>query len=131
MNTARANGTPGQRADVEAGTQGALDHVRVDEHRGPSLVRLLLEHPGKLLRVLAEDHPVSCLQQIHQLDPVAGGAGHSLGVDVPPAPLGDDLDGAVDDLDGGLVVDGVRRTSQAGRPPHRLVHGVLRHQLMI
>ena len=44
-----------------------------------------------------------------------------------PMPFGDDLDGAVDHLDGGLVVDRVRRTRDAGRPSFRLGHGVARH----
>src|SRR5438067_10004052 len=34
-----------------------------------------------------------------------------------PVPLGDDFDGAVDDFDGGLVVDRIRRPGQAGGPP--------------
>ncbi len=39
-----------------------------------------------------------------------------LGGEQPPVPFGDDLDGAVGHLDGGLVVDRVRRTCDAGRP---------------
>ena len=45
-------------------------------------------------------------------------------------PLGDDLDGAVGHLDGRLVVDGVRRTRDAGGPSLRLGHGVLGHELV-
>ena len=44
-------------------------------------------------------------------------------------PLGDDVDGAVDHPDGGLVVDRVRRTGDAGRPLFRLGHGVAGHAL--
>ena len=44
----------------------------------------------------------------------------------PPVPLGDDLDVAVDDLEGGLIVDRVRRTGDAGRPAFCLGHGVAR-----
>ena len=43
-------------------------------------------------------------------------------------PFGDDLDGAVDHFDGGLVVDRVRRPRQLGRPPlcggHRVARQV-------
>src|SRR5438067_208175 len=43
-----------------------------------------------------------------------------------PAPLGDDFDGTVDDFDGGLVVDRIRRPRQAGGPPFGSGHGVCR-----
>ena len=48
------------------------------------------------------------------------------GYELFPVPLGDDLDGAVDHLDGRLVVDRVRRARDAGRPLLRLGHGVAR-----
>ena len=49
---------------------------------------------------------------------------------MPPMPLGDHLDGAVDHLDGGLVVDGIGRTRNFGRPLLRRCHGVVRHELV-
>src|SRR5207248_11141823 len=41
-----------------------------------------------------------------------------------PAPLGDDFDGTVDDFDGGLVVDRIRRPRQAGGSPFGSGHSV-------
>ena len=46
-----------------------------------------------------------------------------------PVPLRDDVDAAVDHSDGGLVVDGVRRTCNAGHPLFCLGHRVARHAL--
>lgn len=54
-----------------------------------------------------------------------------LGGKEPPVPLGGDVDGAVGHLDGGLVVDRVRRTRKAGRPPLCVGPGVLRQELVI
>ena len=45
---------------------------------------------------------------------------------VPPVPLGDDLDLAIVVLDGDLVVDGLGRMADAGRPSFRVGHRVLR-----
>src|SRR4030095_6639205 len=53
-----------------------------------------------------------------------------LGREQFPVPFGDDLDGAIDHLDGRLVVHRVRRTRDAGRPLFRLGHGVARHALL-
>src|SRR5215212_7682905 len=36
-----------------------------------------------------------------------------------PVPLGDDFDGAIHDLDGGLIVDHLGRTGDIGRPAFR------------
>ena len=41
---------------------------------------------------------------------------HFLGDEQPPAPLGDDLDNAVNDFDGGLVINRVCQTCDVGRP---------------
>src|SRR5690348_10771250 len=43
-----------------------------------------------------------------------------------PAPFGDDLDAAAGHLDGGLIVDGVRRALYPGGPPFSLGHGSVR-----
>src|SRR3954453_9257106 len=48
-----------------------------------------------------------------------------------PVPLGYDVDGAVDDLDGGLIVDRIRRTLDAGGPSLCVGHGVLGQELVI
>jgi hypothetical protein len=45
--------------------------------------------------------------------------------EVPPGALGDHIDGAVCHLDGGVVVDRVRRTGKAGRPHLGVGHQVL------
>ena len=43
-----------------------------------------------------------------------------LGLEEFPLAFGDDLGGAVDDLDGGLIVDRVRRRRNPCRPPLRV-----------
>src|SRR5262245_26981407 len=49
----------------------------------------------------------------------------------PPVALGDDLDGAVGHLYGGLIVDRVRRARDPGGPPFCGGHRVLRQVLVI
>src|SRR5262249_35392281 len=46
-----------------------------------------------------------------------------------PVPLGDDFDSAVNDFEGGLVVDRIRWTSDTGCPLLCLGYGVARHAL--
>jgi len=53
------------------------------------------------------------------------------GAEIPPLPFGDDIDLAVDHLDGGLVVDGVGRTADAGSPSFRVGHRVLRESRVV
>jgi hypothetical protein len=48
-----------------------------------------------------------------------------------PVPLGYDVDGAVGHFDGGLVVDRIRRTWDAGGPFFCVGHGVLRQEFVI
>jgi len=49
-----------------------------------------------------------------------------LRLELRPLPFGDHLDGAVDDLDGRLFVDGVGRDADFGRPPLCLSQSIRR-----
>src|SRR5215210_5114824 len=48
----------------------------------------------------------------------------------PPVPLRDDVDGAVGDFDGGLIVNRVRRTVDSRRPALCLGHSVAGHAVL-
>lgn len=54
-----------------------------------------------------------------------------LGGKLLPVPLGDDLDVAVNDSDGSLIVNRIGRYLHTGSPPFCLGHGMVRHGLVI
>ena len=54
-----------------------------------------------------------------------------LRLELLPLPFGDHLDGAVNDLDGRLLVDGVGRGADVGGPPLGISHGVRRESVQV
>src|ERR1700691_4343521 len=84
--------------------------------------------PGSTDRPTEISRPRKCSRRSRELptDPLS-----FLRVDEFPVPFGDDVDVAVNDLDGGLIVDQVRGIRYRGSPFLRLGHAVLRHGLVV
>ena len=94
------------------------------------------EHTTMIGGLSREDHPPlrghsRTLAQASATRLLAGFACYRAGGEQLPVPLGDDADGAVDHLYGGVVVDCVCRIRQAGSPSFCLGHRVLRQSRVI